>query len=44
MAVHVCQMTGTAEIDACYDMVTINGAKTLNLGDDYGIGWENLLI
>lgn len=38
MAVHVCQMTGTAEIDACYDMVTINGAKTLNLGDDYGIG------
>lgn len=38
MAVHVCQMTGIAEIDACYDMVTTNGAKTLKLGDDYGIG------
>ncbi|HEY9301061.1 MAG TPA: cytosine deaminase, partial [Phormidium sp.] len=37
MAVHVCQMTGMAEIDACYDMVTVNGAKTLNLGDSYGI-------
>lgn len=36
-AVHVCQMTGMAEIDACYDMVTINGAKTLNLADSYGI-------
>ncbi|HEY9647204.1 MAG TPA: amidohydrolase family protein, partial [Chroococcidiopsis sp.] len=37
MAVHVCQMTGTREIDACYDMVTWNGAKTLHLGDRYGI-------
>ncbi len=37
MAVHVCQMTGRAEIDACFDMVTVNGAKTLNLGDAYGI-------
>jgi cytosine deaminase len=37
MAVHACQMTGTAEIDACYDMVTRNGAKTLNLGEDYGV-------
>ncbi|MGA9379211.1 MAG: cytosine deaminase [Phormidium sp.] len=37
MAVHVCQMTGMAEIDACYDMVTVNGAKTLNLADSYGI-------
>lgn len=36
-AVHVCQMTGMAEIDACYDMVTVNGAKTLNLADSYGI-------
>lgn len=36
-AVHVCQMTGMAEIDACYDMVTINGAKTLNLVGNYGI-------
>ena len=37
MAVHVCQMTGTDEIDACYDMVTTNGAKTLNVEDHYGI-------
>jgi cytosine/creatinine deaminase len=37
MAVHVCQMTGMAEIDACFDMVTMNGAKTLNLADTYGI-------
>jgi cytosine deaminase len=37
MAVHVCQMTGTKEIDACYDMVTVHGAKTLNLQDRYGI-------
>lgn len=37
MAVHVCQMTGQAEIDACYDMVTIHGAKTLTVESDYGI-------
>jgi cytosine deaminase len=38
MAVHVCQMTGMAEIAACFNMVTVNGAKTLNLGDEnYGI-------
>lgn len=38
MGLHVCQMTGTTEIDACYDMVTWNGAKTLNLADEqYGV-------
>lgn len=37
MAVHVCQMTGTDEIDACYNMVTWNGAKTLHLEDVYGV-------
>ncbi len=37
MAVHVCQMTGLDEINACYDMVTVNGAKTLNVVHDYGI-------
>ena len=37
MAVHVCQMTGMAEIDACFDMVTSHGAKTLHLQDNYGI-------
>lgn len=36
MAVHVCQMTGRKEVDACYDMITVNGAKTLNI-NDYGI-------
>jgi cytosine deaminase len=47
MAVHVCQMMGKAEIDACYDMVTWNGAKTLNLQEDYGIeegNQANLLL
>jgi cytosine/creatinine deaminase len=37
MAVHVCQMTGMAEIDACFDMVTCHGAKTLHLENNYGI-------
>lgn len=37
MAVHVCQMTGMAEIDACFDMVMWHGAKTLHLQDNYGI-------
>ncbi|MEL7510927.1 MAG: cytosine deaminase [Cyanobacteria bacterium J06554_3] len=37
MAVHVCQMTGLTEMDACFDMVTKGGAKTLHLQEDYGI-------
>ncbi|NEP17404.1 MAG: cytosine deaminase [Leptolyngbya sp. SIO4C1] len=37
MAVHVCQMTGQDEIQACYDMITTQGAKTLNIADGYGI-------
>jgi cytosine deaminase len=37
MAAHACHMMGKAEIDACYDMVTWNGARTLGLGDRYGI-------
>lgn len=37
MLVHVAQMTGRLEVDACYDMVTWNGAKTLNLADQYGV-------
>ena len=37
MAVHACQMTGMAEIQACYEMVTINGAKTLNIQESYGL-------
>lgn len=37
MAVHVCQMTGLEELDACYDMATIHGARTLNLQETYGL-------
>jgi cytosine/creatinine deaminase len=37
MLVHVGQMTGRAEINAAYDMVTWQGAKTLHLEDQYGI-------
>jgi cytosine/creatinine deaminase len=37
MLLHVSQMTGMQEMEACYDMVTWNGAKTLHLEDQYGI-------
>ncbi|MGB7375580.1 MAG: cytosine deaminase [Rivularia sp. (in: cyanobacteria)] len=37
MGVHICHMTGREEVDACYQMVTANGAKTLNLQDKYGV-------
>ena len=37
MALHVCQMTGTEEMNACYNMVTWHGAKTLHVEDQYGI-------
>lgn len=37
MAVHVCQMTGIDEMNACYNMVTWHGAKTLHITDEYGI-------
>lgn len=36
MAVHVAQMTGLQEIDACFDMVTHNGARSLHIAD-YGL-------
>ena len=36
MALHVCQMTGREEIDACYNMVTWNGARTLGI-EAYGL-------
>ncbi|MGL5080750.1 MAG: cytosine deaminase [Microcoleaceae cyanobacterium] len=47
MAVHVCQMTGVTEIEACYNMVTWNGAKTLNLAREYGLNVDqsaNLIV
>ncbi len=37
MALHVCQMTGFEEINACYDMITTQGAKTLQVESKYGI-------
>ncbi len=37
MGLHVCQMMGYNEIMESYKMVTHNAAKTLNLGDTYGI-------
>jgi len=37
MALHVCQMTGTEEMNACYDMVTWHGAKTLHIKDQYSV-------
>jgi cytosine deaminase len=36
MGLHVGQMTGVAEIKSCFDAVTVNAAKVLNL-DGYGI-------
>ncbi|MDY6899168.1 MAG: cytosine deaminase, partial [Cyanobacteriota bacterium] len=33
MGVHICHMTGREEVNACYQMVTSNGAKTLNLAE-----------
>jgi len=37
MTVHICQMTGMAEIDAGYDMVTVRGGKTLEVEAEYGL-------
>lgn len=37
MGVHICHMTGREEVNACFQMVTSNGAKTLNLQDKYGL-------
>ncbi len=37
MAVHVAQMTGRQEVEACLKMVTEQGATTLGVRDAYGI-------
>ena len=37
MGLHVCQMMGYEEIMNSYKLVTYNAAKSLNLGDSYGI-------
>jgi cytosine/creatinine deaminase len=36
MTVHLAQMTGLNEIDACFDMIGINGSKSLHI-QDYGL-------
>jgi cytosine/creatinine deaminase len=36
MAVHACHMTSRKEVTACFEMVTVNAARTLGL-EDYGI-------
>ena len=36
MGLHVAQMTGQAQMRACFDAVTVNGAKVLGLAD-YGV-------
>ncbi len=40
MTVHVSQMTGLKEIDACFNMVAENGARSLHISD-YGIAVGN---
>lgn len=40
MTAHVAQMTGLSEIDACFDMIGANGARSLDIGD-YGIAVGN---
>lgn len=37
MGLHVCQMMGYEEILNSYRLITYNGAKTLHLGEQYGI-------
>lgn len=35
--IHICQMMSFEEINNALDLITINGAKTLNISDEYGI-------
>lgn len=35
--IHICQMMSFEEINNSLDLITVNGAKTLNISDDYGI-------
>lgn len=37
MGLHVCQMMGYDDIMDSYKLISVNAAKTLNLGDSYGI-------
>lgn len=35
--IHISQMMSFHEMDNCLDLITINGARTMNLADSYGI-------
>lgn len=35
--IHIAQMMSFEEIDRCLDLITVNGAKTMNLTNSYGI-------
>ncbi len=37
MGVHVCHLTGYQQLLDSFDLITTNGAKTLNISDNYGI-------
>jgi cytosine deaminase len=37
MGLHVCQMMGYGDIMESYKFITENAARTLNLGESYGI-------
>ena len=37
MGLHVCQMMGYSEIMDSWKLITTNAARTLHLGDSYGI-------
>ncbi|KAB3531064.1 cytosine deaminase [Alkaliphilus serpentinus] len=37
MCIHISQLTGFNEIERVFDMITHNGAKTLNIESNYGI-------
>ncbi|SHI11937.1 cytosine deaminase [Clostridium collagenovorans DSM 3089] len=38
---HICQMMSFEEIDMALDFITVNGAKTLNIENEYGIEINN---
>ncbi|MBO1531543.1 amidohydrolase family protein [Psychrobacter sp. F1192] len=35
--IHLAQTMSLPQLDVCLDLITFNGAKTLNIADDYGI-------
>lgn len=37
VGIHICQMMSFEEINNALDLITVNGAKTLNITDNYGI-------